>query len=826
MNLDRYKGDLRPNTHLKDLSSFFERIMRFLCNSPRSSRLSKFRKLLSSILLFPLVFVLFGFFLSLFDIRIISPDSSWIILDRKYQFLAEVQSPQGMIGYWPMPDTIPANIRNVVLAAEDRRFSSHWGVDLKSVGRAVINNYLRRNGFSGASTIAMQTARLQRGGRSSVFNKVRDSFCAVWLTLFYGKERVLQQYLTIAPFGNRINGISCAARRYFKKPIQDLSLAEAALLVSVPRAPGRMNLFTHNGFAKAGTRAAFVLKRCYEYGWISETEFRQSIGELNTFTVPSKDIRDEAAMHAVLTYESLLQNSTTFKDKGLVLSSIDLEIQSEVQEALREQLMKLYSKDVENGAVIVLDLETHEVLAYVGSSGYFAPYSGSIDHGNLPRSTGSLLKSFIYAYGMEELGYTAATVLTDVNHDFGAGTSSFVPENSDKKYLGPVLYKYALANSRNIPSVQVLNELGVSYVYQRFSDLGLVEDDGRGEYYGLGLSIGGLFCSLRNLCRAYLCFSDSGRVSDLVWFKDQTIRGDVQAISPDIAAIVQRYLADPLARMPTFPRGGNLEYPFAVAVKTGTSDGYRDSWCIAWSRKYLVGAWMGNADNHPTKKVSGYDGSAPLVKRILLGLHPEEKSGLEDKGFSPPGGWIPVSVCRLTGKLADRSTPYSATEYFKPGTEPQEYSIVSRALPIDKRNGLLATASCPDHIEYRTCLVLDPEFEDWAQVQGMPLAPSRVSPLCGGQSIIEEYVLQITWPRSGARFFIDPEMPSDLNILTVSCTVSPQSEEILWFVNGSENQVTKYPHKLKWPMKKGQYTFQATIPGTSIKCDPVKIEIY
>jgi penicillin-binding protein 1C len=791
--------------------------------------------ILKILIILPLLFVTAAFTLSLTDIRLKTYKPSWIILDRNYQFIAEIESPQNTIGYWPVPDTLPKTLVTAVLAAEDRRFRRHSGVDLKSVARAFVNNYIKRKGFSGASTIAMQTARLQRGGGSgnavgNMFSKVRDSFAAVWLTLFYGRDRVLKQYIAISPYGNRIAGAPCASRRYFRKPVQDLSLAESALLVSVPRAPGRMNLFTESGFSRARSRARLILGRCLEYGWIDEGEYGQSTAELASLVIDGKDIRDGSAIHAALKYKNLLHGGGVREDiseQGLVVSSIDMGVQRYVQSELAEHLARLKGRDVENGAAVVIDRASGQVLAYVGSGGYFTSGNGMFDYVSVKRSTGSLLKPFIFAFGMEGPGYTAATVLRDINHDFGEGSRSFIPANSDREFMGPILYKYALANSRNVPAVQVIKELGVNYVYRRLGALGLADDDGRGDYYGLGISIGGLYCDLASICKAYLSLANEGRMGDLAWFKDDSASRPKQVLSPQSAMMVQRFLADPLARLPTFPREGFFEYPFAVAVKTGTSSGFRDAWCVAWSARYMTAVWLGNADNRPTKRAGGYDGAAPLVKRIMMHLHPRERDGLEDGAFPPPEGWKPLAVCRLTGLRADANTPYVTSDFFAPGTEPMEASDVVSVLPVDTRNGLLANAGCPKEFrEYRSFLALAPEFEQWARGAGLPAAPRLQSPLCPGARPAEGHRIEITWPRSGARFFIDPEMPPEQAYLPIHGIAEPESESLLWFVNGEEHSMTSPPHTLRFRMKSGKYEFQTAIPGTPVRSKAVKVDIY
>ncbi|MBN1602241.1 MAG: transglycosylase domain-containing protein [Chitinispirillaceae bacterium] len=713
------------------------------------------------------------------------------------------------------------------LAAEDRRFDNHWGVDLRSVVRAVVHNYIEKKGYSGASTIAMQVARLQRGGKSNWFTKIEDSFTAIWLTLIFGKDEVLRQYLTIAPYGNRTFGTGCAARKYFEKPLNDLSLAQSALLISIPRAPARMNLYRYSGFKNAMQRARFILKRCQKYQWITENEYKDAITELDYMKIPVKRYRDPANIHAILNYEKSLYSGLAAPLFPLRKVSIDMDVQRMVYGEMRMRLEKLAQCDIGNASVMVVDRRNAQVLAYIGSDDYYnSSTSGAIDYGAIQRSTGSLLKPFIYALGMEQCGFTAATILTDMNFDFGSSNKSFIPENSDRKYLGPVIYKTALANSRNIPAVHVLKEIGVNSMYRRLIDLELTKDDGLAEYYGLGLSIGGLYCSLQSICRGYLALGNRGAFRNLAWFSDDTSGTWKKVIPSDIAQMTQLFLSDPQARLPTFPRGGNLEYSFSTAVKTGTSEGYRDAWCVAWSDTYLVGSWMGNGDNHQMKMISGYDGPAPLVKSIIEKLHPDRISGIDKNEFCPPQEYIPQNICVLTGKKADRNTPYTSVEYFRTGTEPIEYSNVIQVLGIDKRNKLLAAPGCSDNIEYQSYIVLPLEFESWAIAQGLPVAPRRYSPLCGSAMVNDSFSVQITWPRSGSRFFKDPEMPLAQSYLPLSCRVTPDTRTILWTVNGKEQSLLPTSEVFKWPMEKGMFEFMASVPGTPFCSRVVVVEIF
>jgi penicillin-binding protein 1C len=775
----------------------------------------------------PLLFCGIAALHGLIDSRFRQHEQSLFLLDRKGDFIAAVENGRGEFGYWTMPDSLPNTIVAATLAAEDRRFHHHPGFDIRAIGRAFVDNYIRQRGYSGASTIAMQVARLQRGGGSGWYKKVHDAVCGCALTLVYGRERVLRHYLTIAPYGNRMAGAACAARRYFHKPVQDLSFAEAALLAAIPKAPSRMNLYSDRGFLRAARRARLIINRAALYGWMSGQERSEALAELATFTMPTKEWRDESCFHFIRACPRRLTLAPSAG--GEIRTTLDLDIQDTVLLKLKRAYPWLIEKDASSAAGMVVDVRTGEVLAYVGSIDYYDHAGGAIDCADLPRSTGSLLKPFIYAQGMEWLGYTPATVLTDVGFDFGAGPRSFIPENCDRKFLGPVLYKCALANSRNIPAVQVLKALGVERFYSTCAALGLTRDDGKAEYYGLGLSIGGLYCTLQELSAAYLTLANQGKKSGLVWEmnapsqKDGTAR---QVITPEVALQIRRFLSDPVARLPTFPRGGNLEYPFAVAVKTGTSEGFRDSWCIAWSDRYLVAVWAGNPDFSSTREMSGFSGAAPIVKSIMLSLHPGRKGGLEDIEFPPPPGYIPISLCRLSGKLADRSTPYVTTDYFKPGTEPLEVSTVQQLIPIDPANGLRAVPGPAARVEYRRFIVVPPEFTDWAVAQGLEVPPDRYSPACTGAPIINTYDIAVTNPRDKSRIFIDPEMPEGKSALHVGCRVVPRPSSVLWFVNGEEAGIARFPFKLRWPLKKGAYTFQAAVPHTPFKSAPISIEVF
>lgn len=780
-----------------------------------------------------LLYLLWACAAALLAFRYHLPEPSLMMVDRHHHFIASVQNSDSLFGYWPLDDTLPQKAVTLAIAAEDRRFNRHAGVDILSIGRALFTTLDKQSRTSGASTIAMQVARLQGRHHRTIFHKIEECFTALFLTMRLGREGIMRRYLTIAPYGNRIAGINYAARRYLCKPLGDCTWAEMALLTALPNAPGAMNLHRRKGGERAIKRAVLILKRAREYRMIDSALYAQAFTELAHFSLPQKELRQDVMLHAIHAAHADLVRKDIVEKLDPANPTVRLTLDGELQDSVAAMGMRymdaVRDRQAGNMAIIVLERKTGAVRVYTGSDFYFDTYNaGKIDYAQIPRSTGSLLKPFIYACGMEWNGFTAATLLTDIGLFFGDGQTPFVTENYDRTYLGPILYQCALANSRNVPAIQVLQDVGLPIVYRKLARLSLAPDDGNADYYGLGLAVGNLYSSLYQLCGAYLTLANEGKKMSPQWIADGgEAAPDTQIITSEICQQIQHILSSPQVRLPSFPRGGALEYPFAVAVKTGTSRGCRDSWCIGWSDAYLAGVWIGRHDNQSMKQMSGFEGAAPLLKEIFLYLHHDRAQGLENAGFPPPRSYKPFKIDNLTGELSDNNSPYSSTICFKPGTEPVTRSAIRRWMNIDKRNGLLATADCPGSVtEMRQLYVLPDIFKDWAEKQGLELAPVNYSPLCTGGTIVHDYTVTIIHPQHRSRLYTDPEMPEEFNTLTMNCRVSPRVGEVLWFVDGMEFVVAPYPYSVSWPLVKGTHHFFAQVPSTPCRSASVTVEVF
>ena len=639
------------------------------------------------------------------------------------------------LGYWPVPE-LPPRVVAATLALEDRRFGSHPGVDPLAVARALLQNLRTRGRVSGASTIAMQVARMQSPGARGYLRKVTEALTAVFLTERYGSREVLRHYLRIVPYGNRIHGIAYAARSYFDKPVADLSWAEIAFLSALPQAPARMNPFSPAGRERAVRRGERVLAELAARQVLSPAEYALARGQLAALRIPYRERRPPEALHALLHLRTLLAPGGTPAAEiaapaaaaaGPVLrTTLDLDLQRDVSAMTWRALREWRDRGAGNASLIVLDLGRHEVLAWVGSAAYFdAEDHGAIDYARVRRSAGSTLKPFLYGLALERGVIGPATLMDDLERGPGGVA------NADDAFMGPLLPRVALANSRNVPAVLLLGRVGLDQGFGLFRELGLTDGAVPARHYGLGMAMGGLPVTLEELARAYLTLAGDGRLPPrLRWLRDQPEPAPRRIFAEDTARQVTLFLSDPQARLPSFPRMGATEYRFPVAVKTGTSTNYHDAWAVAWSTRYLAAAWVGHPGFRAMNQLSGYLSAADLVRRVLLRLHGEQGDGLEDLSFPPPRGYQPVRVCALSGHRATAACDRVFLEWFRPGEEPTDDCEAHQQRAVDRRDGLLATAATPPAaIEVRTFVELPPRYAAWQAAAGLPRPPDAASQL-------------------------------------------------------------------------------------------------
>lgn len=736
---------------------------------------------------------------------------SIVLLDRNGFFLDEIESSDHEYGYWPSTGTGKSSvIAKAFIAAEDKNFFNHAGPDIPAMVRAFFQNITTGKRVSGASTLTMQIVRLEYPAERTYLNKLIEALAATKMVKRYGHERLLSHYLTIVPFGNRYHGIACAAEKYFSKPASDLSVAEAAFLSAIPKSPVKLNPYSSSGYKTAISRAEYIIARMRQDGGISDADERKSLQILSSLKIMPKQKRPDYALHAILQMREEIER--TGARKIIVRTGLDLGVQKELVKRASLYIANRRGKGAGNMAMIVADKKSREIIAYLGSVSFSdGMFSGSIDYARALRSSGSTLKPFLFALGMMEKGYTGATILPDLQMTFASGTHFYQPQNSDLAYSGPVLYRFALANSRNIPSLYLVREIGLFKSFDFFRRLGLVKERISAEHYGLGIAIGHLPVSLLDLVNAYGALANDGVSFNATFFPEKN-QETKQLIPADIARLITIYLADPNARLPVFSRMGNMEYPFPVSVKTGTSQGYRDAWTIAYTKDYVIGIWTGNPDNSRMDGLTGINSSGHLMQEVISYLHEDDMNGLHDLTLPPPEGYVVRSISKLTGKLCDERSPDATSEYFKPGTEPEPERMNS-------------SSSNSDGTKIRT-IELASVFGDWASSSGMKMTTESKEIL--GQVVPQDpndcsiYTIE---PAEGSRYYISDILPLESQVIQLKGVIDPVSPVAVWYVDGRPYATAAYPYSISWPLQRGKHFFQLRMPSSPLMSKETSITV-
>lgn len=629
---------------------------------------------------------------------------STIIYDRSGEVLYDIYGDQNRV---PVDlSEISMSLRQATIAVEDKDFYKHQGFDIRGIGRSIFNIVFRHE-LQGGSTLTQQLVKnVLLTSERTLPRKVKEFVLAIQIERKYSKDQILQMYLNEAPYGGTSWGVETAAQNYFGKKAKDLNFTESVILAGLPVAPTRYSPFGQNPTAYI-SRTEQVLRRMREDGYITKVEEEAVKRELPNvgFSVYRENIK---APHFVMYIKEQLVDQfgeKVVEQGGLrVTTTLDWKIQEEAQKIVSEEVEKAKSLKVGNGAAVVLDPKTGEILAMVGSKDYFAEnYDGKYNVTLALRQPGSALKPFTYATAFKK-GYTPSTLLMDVKTVFpgGIGQKDYIPQNYDGKFRGPVQVRFALGNSINLPAVKMLAMVGVKDMLQTTYDFGLRNLEPTKENlsrFGLAITLGGGEVRLLDLVSAYGVFATGGlrmepvsilKVTDTggkTIFEHKATQGK-RVVSEDVTFLISHILSDGNARLEVFgPRSWLNVSGKTVSVKTGTTDDKKDNWTVGYTPSYVVGTWVGNNDNSEMNErlASGVTGAAPIWNRIMSLV-------LKDKPDERPN--VPENVVASTIDAFGGGLPkdgYSTrAEYFIKGTEPTSIASIYQKLKISKVNGKLA----------------------------------------------------------------------------------------------------------------------------------------
>ncbi len=618
------------------------------------------------------------------DVRREFRPSDTLILDRNGEVLQRLRTDSAVRrGQWlALADISPA-LRTALVLSEDKRFYEHSGVDWRAVSSAAWGN-LWNTKTRGASTLSMQLAGLLddglradksgKGGRS-IGQKIGQTVSSQLLEQRWRKDQILEAYLNLVPFRGEIVGIDALSRTLFGKAAHGLDEREAALAAALVRAPNARA-------AQVAQRACGVLKAMQAPTLVASRTALPPEGAELARGGPSLRSANPAKPDCEgldLFATGALQRKAFEASEGIAphaarqllragqtRSSLSAPLQRFAVQTLTRQLRELQGRHVEDGAVVVFDNASGEVLAWVGSSGQLSA-AAEVDGVTALRQPGSTLKPFLYAQAIAERRITAASLLEDSSSQIATAGGLYIPQNYDHSFKGLVSGRTALGASLNVPAVRTLVMVSPDAFHKQLRAVGLPLRESGG-YYGYSLALGSAEVSLLNLANAYRTLANGGRFSATALTR-QAGPAFKPALDPRAAFIVSDILADPLARARTFGTDSILATRFWTAVKTGTSKDMRDNWALGYSQRYTVGVWVGNASGAPMWDVSGTSGAAPVWAALMNFLHRAESS------HAPPP---PAGVVQTRVEFGDQLEA-ARSEWFIQGTEQTVFAINSIA---------------------------------------------------------------------------------------------------------------------------------------------------
>ena len=681
------------------------------------------------------------------------------ILDRNGNILYEIIDPNaGKRTYVPLNRISPYLI-GATLATEDKEYYNHPGFDLVALARALYTNYTSGEIVSGASTITQQLARLllltDERFEQTYERKAREIILSAEITRRYSKEEVLELYLNEIFFGNFSYGIEAAAETYFNTTAADLTLWQASFLAGLPQSPAVYDIYQNRDATLRRNKTVTVLmyqmsqeKGCIHIGQsldkvcITPSDAIQAVEALEAYDFKPRDSSMKFP-HWVVFIQSLLESridaQTIYRSGFTVYTTLDPDFQREAEAAVRDQLAQMTGNNATNGAVIAMDPNTGEILAMVGSADFNnAEISGQVNMAlTQTRQPGSSIKPITYLAALEK-EWTPATIIWDVPVSLSPSgrpddySDPYEPVNYDGRFHGPVTLRSALANSYNIPAVQALRYIGIYddpatpqedgfiSMAKRLGITSLTRDD-----YGLSLTLGGGEVSLLEMTGAFAVLANEGqRVAPVAITKvvdhtgkvvsEYTATEGAQIVRPAHAYLISDILSDNNARAPMFGTDSVLNLPFQAAVKTGTTNDYRDNWTIGYTPDLVIGVWVGNADYTPMLNTTGIAGAAPIWSRLMQAGIDHFKAGVATS-FARPGDVVDRIICSVSGTEPSEYCPSQQNEIFAsdqlPLPKTEDFWVKDK---LDIWSGLRASPDCGEFTEDRLVLnVTDKDAIRW-----------------------------------------------------------------------------------------------------------------
>lgn len=785
------------------------------------------------------------------------------ILARDGRLLYEIADASGSQKHTTVAlSEIPLALQQATIATEDASFYSNPGVDVVGIMRAVWINLTGGEVLAGGSTITQQVARNmlldpEERAERTLTRKLRESILAWRLAQTYSKDEILELYLNQTYYGHLAFGVETAAQTFLGKSVRDLDLAEAALLAGLPQSPSLYDPLLYPEAAQ--TRQKVVLDLLAKQGYITEEAARLAKDEPLQFAATAFPL--EAPHFAFYVWNLVEQKyGPEVLYSGLTITTtLDLDLTRAAENIIRRRLQEIAddrngpAHNATNAALVALDPHTGQVLALVGSPDYGnVSIAGAINMALAPRQPGSALKPIAYAaafspelcpitnnqspnnqlFSSSYCPWSPATAILDVRTAFVTKEGfSYVPQNYDRAFHGPVFVREALAGSLNLPAVLTLEHIGLPTFLRLASRMGLatLADADR---FGLALALGGGEVRLLDLTSAYGVFATGGlraepsvilQVSDASGRVIEAWRPSVgeRVLDERVTFLISDILSDNDARAPTFGFSSILQIGRPAAVKTGTTTDFRDNWTVGYTPELVTGVWVGNADFSPMVNLSGVAGAGPIWHDFMRAA----LAGKPERAFTVPSGLTRAEVCVPSGQLPTPLCPRTRSEWFLQNTVPTQPDTWYQTVTLDARTGQLAEAATPPEAAVaQVMLVLPPAAREWALANGLPQPPVEKS-----QNQNFQIPISISSPDPQTVYQISPRLPRESQRVPFRLLTNQPITSVTFLLNNAEvGTLTTNPFEVWWPLEAGSYTLSARATldtGEVVESAPVTFRV-
>ncbi|MDY2586083.1 penicillin-binding protein 1C [Winogradskyella aquimaris] len=706
-------------------------------------------------------------------------------------------------GQWRFPetDTVPEKFKTCLLLFEDEYFYKHPGFNPISIFKALKENLSSGSVKRGGSTLTQQVIRLSRKGqRRTYLEKSIELILATRLEFRHSKDEILKLYASHAPFGGNVVGIDAAAWRYFNREASNLSWAESATLAVLPNAPSL--IYPGKNQQRLLDKRNRLLKKLFDNGTIDELTYELSISE----ALPQKPYPlPQIAPH-------LLQKVAKQHKGERLKTTIDLALQSQANRIVKQHYNRLKQNEIYNISVLVLDVHTRKVLTYIGNSPTDNAHQKSVDIIDKPRSTGSILKPFLYAAMLDAGDLLPQTLVADVPTQFG----SYQPENFNKSYDGAVHANEALSRSLNVPAVRMLQDFGLDRFYHYLKQLKLKDLRYTANHYGLSLVLGGAESNLWDLCKSYAAmastlnhFSDNSStyytnefVEPVYGFESNVNFGKLVSDKSvfDAASIYLTFESMKQVNRPESDESWEFYVSSKeIAWKTGTSFGFRDAWAIGTTKDYVVGVWVGNADGEGRHGLVGVQTAAPILFDIFDLLPKSE-------WFAKPyDEMIEVSICKSSGYQASTVCDDIEKQFIQRSGQKTAPCPFHKLVHLDASERFQVNSSCESVSKLKTVswFVLPPLQEYYFKTKNpfyKPLPPYRSD--CIETSAIR---MEFIYPNQQNTIFLPKDFDGNTNDLVLKVAHSKPELTLYWYIDDTFVGQTKDIHDMAVLPQQGEH---------------------